>query len=76
MTVEIERECSCLGETGGTGRPIVRDAVAKGHSVAVLVRSKASSAEIGSTKGAGNGRVRAWVITQCRPYKITSQPAM
>jgi uncharacterized protein YbjT (DUF2867 family) len=33
-----------LGATGGTGRLIVRDAVAKGHSVVVLVRSKASAA--------------------------------
>jgi uncharacterized protein YbjT (DUF2867 family) len=30
-----------LGATGGTGRLIVRDAVAKGHSVVALVRSKA-----------------------------------
>jgi uncharacterized protein YbjT (DUF2867 family) len=32
-----------LGATGGTGRLIVRDAVAKGHSVVALVRSKASA---------------------------------
>ena len=32
-----------LGATGGTGRLIVRDAVAKGHSVGALVRSKASA---------------------------------
>lgn len=30
-----------LGATGGTGRLIVRDAVAKGHSAVALVRSKA-----------------------------------
>jgi putative NADH-flavin reductase len=30
-----------VGARGGTGRLIVRDALAKGHSVAVLVRSKA-----------------------------------
>ncbi|MGV1760913.1 NAD(P)-dependent oxidoreductase [Rhizobium sp. A22-96] len=30
-----------LGATGGTGRLIVRDAMAKGHSVVALVRSKA-----------------------------------
>ncbi len=30
-----------LGATGGTGRLIVRDALAKGHSVVALVRSKA-----------------------------------
>jgi len=29
-----------LGATGGTGRLIVRDALAKGHSVVALVRSK------------------------------------
>jgi uncharacterized protein YbjT (DUF2867 family) len=32
-----------LGATGGTGRLIVRDAVAKGHSVVALVRSTASA---------------------------------
>lgn len=32
-----------LGATGGTGRLIVRDAVAKGHSVVALVRSKTSA---------------------------------
>ena len=32
-----------LGATGGTGRLIVRDAVAKGYSVVALVRSKASA---------------------------------
>ena len=36
-----EHEGSCLGATGGTGRLIVRDALAKGHSVVALVRSKA-----------------------------------
>ena len=41
MKIEIEHEGSCLGATGGTGRLIVRDALAKGHSVVVLVRSKA-----------------------------------
>ena len=32
-----------LGATGGTGRLIVRDALAKGHSVVALVRSKANA---------------------------------
>jgi NAD(P)-dependent dehydrogenase (short-subunit alcohol dehydrogenase family) len=41
MKIEIEEEGSCLGATGGTGRLIVRYALAKGHSVVVLVRSKA-----------------------------------
>jgi hypothetical protein len=40
MKIEIEHEGSCLGATGGTGRLIVRDALAKGHSVVALVRSK------------------------------------
>jgi uncharacterized protein YbjT (DUF2867 family) len=39
MKIEIEHEGSCLGATGGTGRLIVRDALAKGHSVVVLVRA-------------------------------------
>ncbi|MDQ0394442.1 NAD(P)-dependent oxidoreductase [Labrys monachus] len=33
-----------LGATGGTGRLIVRDALAKGHEVVALVRSKARAA--------------------------------
>jgi uncharacterized protein YbjT (DUF2867 family) len=32
-----------VGATGGTGRLIVRDALAKGHSVVALVRSKTSA---------------------------------
>jgi NAD(P)-dependent dehydrogenase (short-subunit alcohol dehydrogenase family) len=40
MKIEIEHEGSCLGATGGTGRLIVRDALAKGHSVVVLVRKR------------------------------------
>ena len=32
-----------LGATDGTGLLIVRDALAKGHSVVALVRSKASA---------------------------------
>ncbi|MGH6888095.1 MAG: NAD(P)H-binding protein [Rhizomicrobium sp.] len=35
-----------LGATGGTGRPIVRDAVANVHSVVGLVRSKARASEL------------------------------
>ena len=37
-----------LGATGGTGRLIVRDALAKGHSVVALVRSKAREIRLGS----------------------------
>src|ERR1700730_8311306 len=46
MKIEIEHEGSCLGATGGTGRLIVRDVLAKGHSVAVLVRSKARALDL------------------------------
>ena len=35
-----------LGATGGTGRQIVRDALAKGHSVVALVRSKAAASDL------------------------------
>ena len=35
-----------LGATGGTGRLIVRDALAKGHSVVALVRSKARAHDL------------------------------
>jgi uncharacterized protein YbjT (DUF2867 family) len=35
-----------LGATGGTGRLIVRDALAKGHSVVALVRSKARALDL------------------------------
>jgi putative NADH-flavin reductase len=41
MKIEIKHKGSCFGETGGSGRLIVRDALAKGHSVVVLVRSRA-----------------------------------
>jgi putative NADH-flavin reductase len=46
MQIEIEHEGSCLGATGGTGRLIVRDALAKGHSVVVLIRSKARAMDL------------------------------
>ena len=46
MKIEIEHEGSCLGATGGTGRLIVRDALAKGHSVVALVRSKARALDL------------------------------
>jgi uncharacterized protein YbjT (DUF2867 family) len=35
-----------LGVTGGTGRLIVRDAVAKDHSVVALARSKARASDL------------------------------
>ena len=47
MKIEIEHEGPCLGATGGTGRLIVRDALAKGYSVVVMVRSKARALDPG-----------------------------
>ena len=35
-----------LGATGGTAGLIVRDAVAKGHSIVALVRSKARASDL------------------------------
>ena len=46
MKIEIEHEGSYLGCNCGTGRPIVRDAVAKGDSVVALVRSKARAYDL------------------------------
>ena len=48
-----------LGATGGTGRLIVRDAVAKGHSVVALVRSKASTDLPGASMIEGDARDEA-----------------
>ena len=35
-----------LGATGGTGREIVREAGAQGHSVVALVRSKTTATDL------------------------------
>jgi len=48
-----------LGATGGTGRLIVRDAVAKGDSVVALVRSKASANLPGASIIEGDARDEA-----------------
>src|SRR5471030_2726357 len=48
-----------LGATGGTGRLIVRDAVAKGYSVAALVRSKARADLPGAELIEGDARDEA-----------------
>ena len=48
-----------LGATGGTGRLIVRDAVAKGHSVVALVRSKARADLPGAELIEGDARDEA-----------------
>lgn len=48
-----------LGATGGTGRLIVRDAAAKGHSVVALVRSKASADLQGAFLVEGDARDEA-----------------
>ena len=46
-----------LGATGGTGRLIVSDAVAKGHSVVALVRSTApSSDKVGQMSKSRSGK--------------------
>ena len=45
-----------LGATGGTGRLIVRDALAKGHVVKALVRSKASAGLPGAELIEGDAR--------------------
>lgn len=45
-----------LGATGGTGRLIVREAAAKGHSVAALVRSKAKADLAGAELVVGDAR--------------------
>jgi putative NADH-flavin reductase len=39
MKIAMEHAGSCLGATGGTGRLVVRDAMAKGHSIVVLVEA-------------------------------------
>jgi hypothetical protein len=36
MKIEIKHKGSCVGTTGGSGRLIVRDTLAKGHSIAGL----------------------------------------
>jgi NAD(P)-dependent dehydrogenase (short-subunit alcohol dehydrogenase family) len=46
MKIEIEHEGSCWGATGGSGRLIVRDALAQGRSVIVLVRSRARALDL------------------------------
>lgn len=48
-----------LGATGGTGRLIVRDAVAKGHSVVALVRSTARADLPGAELIEGDARDEA-----------------
>jgi putative NADH-flavin reductase len=49
MKIGIEHVGSCLGATGGSGQLIVRDALAKGHSV-VLVRSRARARDVAGRK--------------------------
>ncbi|QEE25137.1 SDR family oxidoreductase [Rhodanobacter glycinis] len=50
-----------LGATGGTGRLIVRDAAAKGHSVVALVRSIASADLPGADVIEGDARNEATI---------------
>ncbi len=52
-----------LGATGGTGRLIVRDALAKGHSVVALVRSKATAPDLpGADVVEGDARDEAAIL--------------
>jgi uncharacterized protein YbjT (DUF2867 family) len=52
-----------LGATGGTGRLIVRDALAKGHSVVALVRSKATAPDLpGADVVEGDARNEAAIL--------------
>jgi hypothetical protein len=59
MKIEIEHEGSYLGATG-TGRLIVRDTLAKGHSVVVLVRSKARAMDL---RGSRHDRERCSIAS-------------
>ncbi len=40
-----------LGATGGTGRPIVRQALARGHDVTALVRSPEKARDLAGLPG-------------------------
>ncbi|HQT65675.1 MAG: flavin reductase [Acidocella sp. 20-57-95] len=51
-----------LGATGGTGQLIVRDAMAKGHSVVALVRSKARADLPGVDMIEGDARDEATLV--------------
>ena len=52
-----------LGATGGTGRLIVEDALAKGHSVVALVRSKANAPDLrGADVFEGDARDEAALV--------------
>jgi len=68
MKIEIEHEGSRLGATGGTGRLIVRDALAKGHSVVGLVRSKASADLPGVDMIEGDARDEGTLILALNGY--------
>ena len=57
--IEVKHEVLVLGATGGTGRLIVRDALAKGHSVVALVGSKASADLPGVDMNEGDARDEA-----------------
>jgi uncharacterized protein YbjT (DUF2867 family) len=57
---EAEMKILVLGATGGTGRLIVREAVARGHGVVALVRSKANATGLaGAELIEGDGRDEA-----------------
>lgn len=59
-TLQDKPRILVLGATGGTGRLIVRDAVARGHDVAVLVRSPETARDLkGATVIVGDVRDEA-----------------
>src|SRR5579863_5463444 len=51
MKIEIEHEASCLGATGGTGRLIVRDALAKGRRESMDMRRPRPEVRAGRCSG-------------------------
>jgi hypothetical protein len=51
--IEVKHGSSCFGCNGGAGRLIVRDALAKGHSVVALVPSKGERRSAGSRHDRG-----------------------
>ena len=58
-----------LGATGGTGRLIVRDALAKGHSVMGLVRSKARATDLSGVEVIeGDARDEAALFSRLRTF--------
>jgi putative NADH-flavin reductase len=49
-TNDTRRNILVLGGTGGTGRLVVREALARGHTVTALVRSPAKAGDLGASR--------------------------